>query len=222
LFWGHFVKFFSYFYAGSIKNKGHLRDAMTSERLLLQKIASGDENAFRELFDQYRQLVFRFAYMHLRSEALADEITQEVFIKVWTAGEKLLEISSFEAWIKTVTRNLTYSWFRKIKLQREMLARYAAGQTEEGLDTTSQEMALSEASRLLQDALSSLTEKQRTIFRMSREENMQYTRIAAELGISEHTVNYHLKKVLAHLRDVLGNNIYALLPGITLFFSDFF
>lgn len=181
-------------------------------------VASGDEAAFRKLFDQYRPLVFGFAYAHLRSEALADEITQEVFIKVWTAGEKLAEIGVFEAWIKTVTRNFTYSWFRKVKHQREMLDQYASLQTDHSQDTTARAMAYTEAQRLLRQALSALTEQQRTIFRMSREENMRYADIAAALGITEHTVNYHLKKILSHLRNALGDQLYAWLPVLVLFY----
>ncbi|MCK7555737.1 hypothetical protein MKQ70_12200 [Chitinophaga sedimenti] len=69
-----------------------LKDAMISERELLLQVAAGDGAAFRHLFDQYRQTVFGFAYAHLRTEALADEITQEVFIKIWMAGDKLAEI----------------------------------------------------------------------------------------------------------------------------------
>ncbi|WP_295121111.1 RNA polymerase sigma factor [uncultured Chitinophaga sp.] len=189
-----------------------MRDGIISEQDLLRRVASGDEAAFRHLFDQYRQTVFGFAFAHLRTEALADEITQEVFIKIWTSGEKLAEVQSFEPWLRTVTRNLTYSYFRKVKQQRELIDGYASGLPgEEGLDTTSQDMDYGEVRRLLHDALGSLTEQQRTIFRMSREENMQYKDIAAALGITEYTVNYHLKKILAHLRAVLGNNLYMLL-----------
>ncbi|UYQ95846.1 RNA polymerase sigma-70 factor [Chitinophaga horti] len=196
-----------------------MKDALTSERELLRRIAAGDGVAFRHLFDQYRQLVFGFAYTHLRTEALADEITQEVFIKIWIAGDKLTDIQSFEPWLRTVTRNLTYSYFRKVKQQRDLLDGYASALPEEGLDTTSQDLDYGEVRRLLHNALASLTDQQRTIFRMSREENMQYKDIAAALGITEYTVNYHLKKVLAHLRDVLGNNLYALLLGVWVIFS---
>lgn len=195
-----------------------MRDVTTSEHALLLKVASGDEVAFRVLFDQYRQLVFGFAYAHLRTEALADEITQEVFIKVWTAGEKLAEVESFGPWLKTVTRNLTYSYFRKIKLQRQMLDRYAIDNPDEGLDTTSREIALGEAQKLLEQAIGSLTEQQRTIFRMSRDEHKSYADIAAALGITEFTVNYHIKKILSHLRAVLGNHIYMLLLSASLLY----
>lgn len=191
-----------------------LKDAMISERELLLQVAAGDGAAFRHLFDQYRQTVFGFAYAHLRTEALADEITQEVFIKIWMAGDKLAEIQAFEPWLRTVTRNLTYSYFRKVKHQRELLDDYASALPEEGQDTTSQVVDYGEVRRLLHQALSALTDQQRTIFRMSREENMQYKDIAAALGITEYTVNYHLKKVLAHLRETLGNNLYMLLLGV--------
>lgn len=197
-----------------------MRDASTSDRDRLQLIAAGDEYAFKELFDQYRQMVFGFAFAHVRSEALADEITQEVFVRVWTAGEKLRTIIAFDAWLKTVTRNLVYSYFRKVKHQREVLEAYAARQ-EEARDSTAEAVQLGEAERLFQEALQSLTEQQRTIFRMSREEHMKYADIGAALGITEYTVNYHLKKIVAHLRNVLGDMLYLLLPGLPLYFYIF-
>lgn len=197
-----------------------MKDASTNVQELLQQIAEGKEYAFRELFGQYRQMVYGFAFAHVRSEALADEITQEVFVKIWTAGEKLGRIVAFDAWLRKVTLNLVYSYFRKVKHQREVLEAYAMRQ-EVARDTTAETVNMEEVERLLHKALQSLTEQQRTIFRMSREENMKYADIGTALGISVYNVNYHLKKIVAHLRSTLGDILYLLLPGLPLYFYIF-
>lgn len=177
---------------------------------LLRNVAAGDHQAFRLLFDTYRPRVYSFAFAHSRSEVLADEITQEVFIKIWSAGQKLTEILVFEAWLKTVTRNLVYSQLRKLKTERAVITDLIDN-INTSYNTTEQTLALNEASKRLSDALAQLTEQQRVIFRMSREENMSYAAIAAALGISEHTVNYHIKTILRHLRTVFGDRLDLLL-----------
>ncbi len=184
------------------------------EKALLSQIADGDETAFRQLFDRFRQQVFGFAFAHLRSEVLADEITQDVFMKVWTAREQMPGILHFEAWLQTVTRNQTYSFLRKIKTERDMLSGYANLAGTGAIDATAEKVAYGEVQRLLHEALAGMTDQQRAIYRMSREENMKYADIARKLGISEHTVNYHLKKILSRLRTVLENHPYIWVIGV--------
>lgn len=192
-----------------------------NEKELFARIAEGDERAFRLLFNAYRPRIYNFAFAHSRSEMLADEITQEVFIKVWTGGHRLKEILMPDAWLKTITRNLVYSQLRRLKAERAAIANFTAHRPEES-ETTEQAIAANEVNRTLQKVLAQLTEQQRIIFRMSREENMSYAAIGAALGISDNTVNYHIKTILRHLRATFNDHLDLLFIVAMLSFYKLF
>lgn len=75
---------------------------MYNERELLVLVADGDESAFRQLFDVYRQKIYALGLYLTHSDFLAEEIVQDVFLRVWVSREKLRGVMQFHAYLKVI------------------------------------------------------------------------------------------------------------------------
>src|SRR5690606_41051850 len=76
-----------------------------SDRNLLKLLASGHKEAFDELYTRYASIVYRTAWRFLQSEAGAADLTQELFIKLWTHREKFTDIDNMRSYISIISRN---------------------------------------------------------------------------------------------------------------------
>ncbi|HVS97139.1 MAG TPA: RNA polymerase sigma factor [Puia sp.] len=94
----------------------------TRDRELFAAIAEGDESAFRELFHTYAPRIMTYLVRLTKTEAAADELIQNTFIRVWLARAKLAEIETPDKWIFTLATNEAYSFLRARARHEEVLA----------------------------------------------------------------------------------------------------
>jgi RNA polymerase sigma factor (sigma-70 family) len=92
-----------------------------NEKALLLQVAQGDETAFGILFHRYRHKIFYFAWRFLQSESKAEDVLQEIFLKVWTGKELLPDIKNFKAWLTTITRNHIYNALRRLTVEEAFM-----------------------------------------------------------------------------------------------------
>jgi hypothetical protein len=85
-----------------------------SEKVLLCKVAAGDENAFAELFKNFYNPLGEFVMRLTESEALTQEIVQDVFLKIWINRVVLAEIDCFKAYLLVVARNHAFNCLKQI------------------------------------------------------------------------------------------------------------
>jgi RNA polymerase sigma-70 factor (ECF subfamily) len=186
-------------------HSGELKD-IPDEKRILGLVAAGSEAAFRTLFDQYRDRVFYIGRLLLKDEIKAEDVVQEVFIKVWTNREKLTGIINFKAWLNTITRNEVYSLFRKMageeSFLREMTAQKKEAMSGEALNT----IAFKELQRELARAITQLTPQQKKIFELSRLDGLSHEEIAIVLQLTRQTVKKHLTDALRTIRTRLRKN----------------
>ncbi|MBS9463931.1 RNA polymerase sigma-70 factor [Flagellimonas sp. 389] len=175
------------------------------EQLLVKKLSQGDEKAFRELFDSYRNQLYKFSLGMLSSEAYAKEIVQEVFLKVWIKRESLNPELSFKSYLFTITRNKNIKFLKKaannLKLREEIFYK-----SQKFANTTEKYMREADLEVLKEKALDQLPPKRRVIFEMSRNEGKSYEAIGQELGISTSTVKSQMSKALETLRNFILEN----------------
>lgn len=175
---------------------------MNSEQLLVKELIAGNEKAFRKLFDTYRNPLYKFCLSMVYSKEYAEEIVQEVFLKVWMKRETLNPELSFKAYIYTITRNDTIKFLRKaandLKLREEIFY-----QSQKSVNPTEARMREKELENLKRKALEQLPPKRRQIFEMSRNEGKSYDDIAKELGLSVNTVRNQMSMALSTLRNFL-------------------
>lgn len=178
---------------------------------MLRLLKSGSEHAFAQVFDRYRPQIYRTARRFLKSSELAEEIVQEVFLKVWLKRETLDEVERLDAFLYTMARNLTYDALRK--LSTETVAKKQIALTAEESENNTY-LALQEIqySELLEQAVAQLPPQQKQVFQMAKVEGLSHEAIAERLNISRLTVKTHMAKALqairSHLQPYLGTMVF--------------
>ncbi len=172
-----------------------------SQELLLS-IANGDSIAFSKLFNLYKQPVYSYAVHFTHADFTAEEITQEVFMKIWVSRDKLAALENFEAWLMTVTRNCCFNQLKKMANELKLKKGISASITEttESIDID-QYIFEKENQHLLALALEQLSPQQKIIFKLSREKGLKNGEIACELNLSPNTVKAHMVSALKKIRD---------------------
>jgi len=178
--------------------------ALLNESELLVQASAGNERAFTELFYHYHQHLGRFVFRLTQSTALAEEIVQDVFIKIWVGRASLTNIVDFERYIYVAVRNQTYTALKKRaseKIHTENLEKILKEESElDLLDNPS------EAYReLIAEAVAKLPEQQRTAYTMSRHERLKYHEIAEQMGLSTVTVKKHIQLAVQSIRQTLAS-----------------
>ena len=170
-----------------------------TDRDLFRLIALGDEPAFAELFRRYDRRIYPFVLKMIKSPILAEEITQEIFIKIWRHRESLSVIEQPESYILTIAARHTLDQIKKRLNEHKMLQRFSAG-----LSPTHNEpeelLLLKDTEELIQRAVDQLPPQQKSVYLLSRQQGLSYEEIGQELKISPNTVRNHLVKALAAIR----------------------
>lgn len=171
----------------------------TDERELLTRLRKGDESAFVAIYDRYKDaLAMRLLYL-LKSDALAEEALQDLFLKVWDRRATIEPDKSFKAYLFRIAESITYDIFRKAKLQRNIFAKLVAANT--GWYTHIEETIIDSENRgILEAMLQRLPSKRRKIFVACKLEGKCYKEVAREYGISTTTVNDHIQKATQYLK----------------------
>lgn len=169
---------------------------------MVEELISGNEKAFHALFDAYQNDVFTYSRSLLKSSTYADEIVQEVFIKVWLKRETLDASLSFKAYLITITKNMTLNFLKKAASDRKLREEVFYGK-QDSYDPVYEELKEKDLEAIKQKALDLLPPRRRLIFEMARNQGMSYEDISRELGISINTVKSQMRKALETLRNFL-------------------
>lgn len=172
------------------------------EKECLNRIALGDQLAFRSLVDEFWRKVYGHALSYAKSSSLAQEITQDIFLKLWQQRLKLPEVQNFRTYLFVLGRNHIISAMRKnlstvqLPLENVLL---------EDVLLPDQQLQWKDAERWLQRAVEALPPARKKVFKMSRYEGKSHDAIAEELGISKNTVKQHIVLALNSLRAHMKN-----------------
>lgn len=178
------------------------------EKKVLGLLAEGNEFAFTLLFDHYRNGIYTVAVNLLKSRQLAEEIVQEVFLKVWSKREDLIYIENFEGYLFTIARNLVFDFLKDIAKETTRKKDFVANV--ESAIAADQSLIEEQYNQLLQEALKQLPPQQKQIFRMARVEGLSHQAIAEQLNISRLTVKTHMAKALQTIRQNLQHHIISI------------
>ena len=184
----------------------------------VKALRKGDLNAFNQLFDKYNKKLYFFAKGYLRSSEDAEELVQEVFLKIWETRGNLKDHLSFNAFLFTITYNAVLKHFRKTGRERKHLEQ-ALLYKEESSDDTSAAVEYSELLSITNKAIDKIPEKRREIFKLSRQSGLSNAEIAEQLQISKKTVENQIYQSLKFLREQLKNESLVMILFFTLFLS---
>lgn len=172
---------------------------------LLHRIIKDDASAFREIYERYQGKVFLFALRLTKSGIEAEEVVQEVFVKLW---EKRLGIKiekNFNAYILTITRNLIFDKLKKAYRDKSM-QQHIYRNMENLQNAGVSQLIEKELARLHHQAVQRLSPRKREVYLLSREEELTYEQIAEKLGISVNTVRNQMAGSLNSIREFLSNH----------------
>lgn len=173
-------------------------EALHNERTLLDQVAQGDEKAFRAVFDHYRDAIYSFALKVTRRETMAEEIVQDVFIKIWINRGGLPGVRHFGNFLYIIARNHTFNSLRK--LAKEKITGEFPDQLAEAGVSAETTVLQYDYEKLLQQAIAQLPPQQKLVYTLSRQHGLTREEIAAQLQLSPGTVKAHLAQALRSIR----------------------
>ncbi|SFT07995.1 RNA polymerase sigma-70 factor, ECF subfamily [Zhouia amylolytica] len=169
---------------------------------LTKQLKKGDKVAYKKLFDHFVTDIYNFAYSIIKQKEYAEEITQDVFLKLWLNRASLDHEKSIKSYLFTITRNQTLNLLQKIanekRLAQELLTNISnlSGFEENTIDVAYYE-------DLKRQALEVLSPKRRLIFELSRNEGLTHEEIGEKMGISKNTVKNQMTSALNSIREYL-------------------
>jgi RNA polymerase sigma-70 factor (ECF subfamily) len=177
-------------------------EPLHNENELFQRIANGDEDAFAKIFFHYTSIIHPFVLNKVKSQAAAEEIVQDVFLKLWTKREMLRTLESPASYLMRIATNRTLDHLRRKAVEYRVLQK--EGWTEDKASTEN-EFSFKEAKRILDEAIAAMPAQRRTIY-LLQQEGYSYDEIAAQLNISNHTVRNHIALASKYLKDYLKSH----------------
>jgi len=165
-------------------------------------LSQGDETAFRQLYDEYWNRIYLLALTYLKSTELAQDIVQDVFLKVWNQRESFLTIRHPGSFIYVMGRNAVINAFRK-KLSNDRIVEELSDYIPNNFQLPLQILEVKQLQQRLDSAISCLPPKQSLIIKLSREEGLTHKEIAERLCIEKSTVKNHIIRALNTLRQQL-------------------
>lgn len=185
-----------------------------NEKLLLQHLYEGNQQAFEQIFNQYYQQLCSFAFQFLKEDLGAEEIVQDVFCAIWEK-RSTQQIDSVKSYLYQAVRNKCLNAIKHIEVREEYKQ-----QNKYQLDleeNSEEENDSNELTQNLKTTIDAMPEMRKKVFLMSKYDGLKYSEIASALGISVKTVENHMGKALAFLRDEMQRYITPLIALIHFF-----
>lgn len=189
-----------------------LAGAMEQDAQLMLRVKEGDEVSFQLLLERHRNGVVYFVYRMVQNQAVAEELAQEVFLRVYRSRQTYEPTAKFTTWLYRITTHLALNWLRDKKNERhqqslDVEVEEGAGprQVEDKAATVEQRMVRQARLGEIRRAIEALPEKQRAAVMMHKYEEMDYAQIAGVLQCSESAVKSLLFRAYETLRARLAH-----------------
>lgn len=172
------------------------------EKSILEQFAAGSHAAFRELFMRYHPKVYCFILGLVKSEGDAEDLAQEVFLKLWTHRSRFTEVRSFGSYLYVLSKHTAFNYMESRKMCLEDLEK-AAEVSGERNETPYEDLVASDLRLLVDMIVESMPAQRKAIYRMSRNEGLSNMEISERLRLSKKTVENHLNLALKELRNAV-------------------
>ncbi|MEO7533146.1 MAG: RNA polymerase sigma-70 factor [Ferruginibacter sp.] len=185
------------------------------------KVGTGDDIAFGTLYKNYYFSVSKLVLRYVMSPELAEDISQEIFIKIWESRARLSEIQCFRSYLFIVLRNYTLNILKTAARNEvglaEIIHHYQAARI-----NTEEEILDKEYQRFLNRTLDKLPPRSKEVFNLCRRQSKSYPEVALQLGISRNAVKNHMVHSMKIIKKLMEKELgisLCMLPWI--YFSFF-
>lgn len=185
-----------------------------SDSTVITLLQQGNEKAFERLFKDHFKSLHAYAYTFLKDNEMAEEIVQNVFCRIWEKRDQLKTDGSLKSYLYRSVHNESLNYIKHQKVKANFGV-YYAGQMEhsEEQQQASVKVMTTELQQHITAAMNELPQQCRTIFQLSRFEQLKYQQIADQMGLSVKTIENQMGKALRLMRIKLAE----FLPIILLF-----
>ncbi|HVS96323.1 MAG TPA: sigma-70 family RNA polymerase sigma factor [Puia sp.] len=176
-------------------------DGIHNEKQVLQLVSRGDRPAFQQLYTAYFGHVQRYIFLFEPSGDSLDELTQDVFIRIWEKRSHLATVDSFKDYLFFITRNVVFNYLRSLKIRQKMAV--LDGSPGTGVYETENQFLFKQYYHIVVEAMDKLPAGRRKILKMSIDDGLSLDEIAAQLNISRAGVKKQLYAATAFVRKYL-------------------
>ena len=172
------------------------------DKILVQGLIADNDQDFSRLYDKYKHIIYGYSFKFLHSATYAEEIVQEVFLKIWKHRHSLDPEQSFKAYLFKVTRNQVLNFLRKASYEKNV-SQEVFYKSQHTNNQTENEIITQEYHRILDSAVQSLPARRKLIYQMCRHNGLSHEEIATQLGLSKNTVKDQVVKALKSIRQYM-------------------
>ncbi|MEO8568134.1 MAG: RNA polymerase sigma-70 factor [Ginsengibacter sp.] len=199
----------------------HYDQQIYEESHLISLLAEDSEYAFQLMYDRHRNRIYHVAIRYLKSPVLAQEVVQDVFLKLWIERKNIKTNQPLEGWLYTVAKHNLINRLKKIASEWKALSNLKH-LTNKFVHAASDKIEEAQYIELLQKAIKTLPQQQQTVFSLARNEHLTYIQIGEKMGISPLTVKKHMSRALLHIKThfegIEGLFFFVILINLSFFF----
>ena len=170
-----------------------------TDEALMGRVARGGADAFEVLIDRHLGSVVTFCYTFCRDREQADDLAQEIFMRVFRNAASYRPVAKFTTWLYKVAANLCINEAKKAKIRKTVSLDGPVGADPGPLTTAERH----EAGKLIEQAIQALPEDQRVTLILVERQNLPYKDIADILGVTVSAVKMRVKRARESLREAL-------------------
>jgi len=169
------------------------------EKELLLQVANGDEAAFGDLFRFWRDKLYFYIERITNSPEKAEDIVQDVFVKLWINRAALCEVGHFNAYLYRMAHNQAISGMRRMAQETIILSELRRNAIDAGV-LVDEELLHKQMQEKIAEIVNKLPPQQRSVYCLSREQGLKQEEIARHLNITVSTVQNHMTQALRTIR----------------------
>lgn len=196
-------------------------DKIYNETEIIILVSQGDEIAFTKLFEHYQNKLYSVALKLTRSTTLAEEIVEDVFLKIWLKRSDLTEVQDFSGYLFVITRNRVYKSLKQIakSYQTVLLVDDNQAMTTE---RTEDYIIDKEYTSILHEAVRRLPKQQKEVYSLIKEKGLKRDEAASVLNLKPETIKFHLAEAMKSIRSFCTLNLDMILfiPFFLFYFPD--
>jgi RNA polymerase sigma-70 factor (family 1) len=171
-----------------------------TEEELLARLAKSDRQAFKQLYVKHYRKIYAYAFKFTRCADIAEDIAQDVFLKVWENRKNMEDVKFLIAYLFKICKNITLNALAKTAREEKIKELFLTGSSFFQIDNESVTRD-EEYEKLLTMAIEQLPCQRKQVFRFCKIEGKTYQEVAAILGISTGTINDHIVKATRSIRN---------------------
>lgn len=170
---------------------------------LILDFKAGKVSAFKKIYEIHFSKIFFFINSYTRNKEISEELTQDVFVKLWNYKQKIETSKSITSFIYTIAKNHTIDFIRKNSVKIYSIE--GVNENKYALRNLGEDkLTFEEQERLLGEAIEGLSARKKEIFKLNRHENLTYKQISEKLGISASAVEKHISTALKEIKNYIS------------------